>query len=344
MVSARKKKEKRKDFVKAKLKVGKSKVKANNHTDISFVAKSISLPNQSIANSNGSSVTQDKFSSATLSHYLSLFKHHSAVTRKEAILFVQLNLQKHSEVKSAGSSSINYKQVLSAVAPLLTDQSSSVRNAVLGLLKSLPEEAILSNCEILILYINSSMTSIDPAIRAKSTQALDILLDSISIRSVILRVGFIKLLSSFLSLLGWNVDDGKNADGMGKNSYLVTTSLEFGESNLSTLSTHLRSLFALLQYGLRSQVDDDIKNIRGGRYETFLIPQSSLPFLSLHLFNSSSDRNSETEGITEDFIAREKAVKSKILGIKYGIEKTQKEGGEVGRITKQLKELMTKYL
>lgn len=48
MGSKRKKAEKQKDFVKAKLRVGKTAAKPDNHTDTSFIAKSISIPNQTI--------------------------------------------------------------------------------------------------------------------------------------------------------------------------------------------------------------------------------------------------------------------------------------------------------
>lgn len=41
--SARRKKEKKQDFQKAKLKVGKAKAKADNYTDTSFKAKCMSL-------------------------------------------------------------------------------------------------------------------------------------------------------------------------------------------------------------------------------------------------------------------------------------------------------------
>lgn len=52
MASKRKRKEKQKDFAKAKLKVGKTAQKPDNYTDTSFKSKTISLPNQSIASSS----------------------------------------------------------------------------------------------------------------------------------------------------------------------------------------------------------------------------------------------------------------------------------------------------
>ncbi|PBP28336.1 pre-rRNA-processing protein IPI1 [Diplocarpon rosae] len=63
--SMRKKKEKKKDFQKPKLRVGKTKAKADNFTDTSFRAKSIVLNQQSLTTTAPSPAHQ-------LNHYLSL--------------------------------------------------------------------------------------------------------------------------------------------------------------------------------------------------------------------------------------------------------------------------------
>ncbi|KAI9744343.1 MAG: rRNA processing protein, partial [Chaenotheca gracillima] len=63
--SAKKKKEKRKDFQKPKLKVGKAKPKAANFTDTSFRSKGIVLKQQSLS-------TVAPTFQAQFSHHLSL--------------------------------------------------------------------------------------------------------------------------------------------------------------------------------------------------------------------------------------------------------------------------------
>ena len=100
MASKRKRKEKQKDFAKAKLKVGKTAQKPDNYTDTSFKSKTISLPNQSIASSSNygasSGASRSSLSTgpslAVLTHQLSLTKHHSSNTRKEVLNYLQTHL------------------------------------------------------------------------------------------------------------------------------------------------------------------------------------------------------------------------------------------------------------
>lgn len=380
MVSARKKKEKRKDFVKTKLKVGKEKAKANNHTDTSFVAKSIHLPTQSIASHGtasdgaqpgtsgaGATVSGTRLSADKLAHYLSLFKHHSASTRREAVLYVQ---NQHVQPlilasSSTGSTSIsgtknsassgNFKPVLTAVTPLLTDQATSVRTAALDLLKLLPAATVAANAAFISLYIHAAMTSIDPAVRARSTLALDAVLERAA--EPLCRVAFAKLLTAFVTLLGWSGGSKGSLASSGSAAMVVTTTLDFGASSGKVAVVHIQSLHKLVAAGLASNHgilgtdkakdndngneedgEDAVARRKGMQLATqFLVPSTSMPYLSLALFaKKQPEAKDSTVTITEDVESRKQLLRMHEGALVHGLEQTLKEGGDVGRTAKLL--------
>lgn len=391
MVSARKKKERRKDFVKTRLKVGKDKAKANNHTDTSFVAKSIHIPNQSIAahaaadsstGASGSGSSGTGLGSERLTHYLSLFKHHSGSTRREAVLYVQnQHVQPVLAAAAAGPTGTvsnvgNLKLVLTAVTPLLTDAEPPVRTAALDLLKALPADALAANANFIALYIHAAMTSIDPRVRGQSTLALDAVLAAAP--EPLCRVAFVKLVASFIALLGWSNAAASRGKGgikaggsVGANSsaLVVTTSLDFGKSSTKVAVTHLQSFYKLLAAGL--QVDDGqnkdkelevdehgnvkLPSKQQQPYITqFLVPSTSMPYLSLALFAKPNDKNNNSNGgssdskagvsITEDVESRVALLRQHRLTFRYGLETTMKQGGEVGRFAKQIEKMLKEHV
>lgn len=208
MVSSRKKREKKKDFQKTKLKVGKTAPKSNTYTDLSFKAKSISLPNQSIVKAGGSSATTQThlgLASPLLNenfiHHISLLKHHSPATRREAIVYLTNTWNQY--LTHSDDLGVNIKPIVDGAAPLILDASQKVRNELLGLLRSLCYEpgqvdSVAANqldkvstpqftlrpefykansplslhTPTLALYIHSAMTHITPDIRADSTKFL----------------------------------------------------------------------------------------------------------------------------------------------------------------------------
>jgi pre-rRNA-processing protein IPI1 len=350
MVSARKKKEKRKDFVKTKLRVGKDKPKANNHTDTSFVAKTISLPNQSInkraadtkvpsGSTAGAGTLNSGLTAERLAHYLSLFKHHSSSTRKEALAYIQ--------TQHIPYTTSNLKPVITSAAPLLTDSSASVRAASLDLLKTVPAAALAANAQLIALYINAAMTSIDPAVRAKATLALDLVVDTAS--EVVCRVAWTKILGSFMTLLGWSGDAASKRNGSGaagfnnNNAMVVTTSLDFGSTKITVL--HLQSLYKFLAAGVGvPAAEPGSLTPAAGAKNTFalkfLVPNTSMPYLSLNLFGNSAATGNKTSTITEDRESRIAVLQGYLDNLHYGLDQAQNEGGEPGRFAKQVKALL----
>lgn len=147
MGSSKKKKEKKKDFIKQKLKVGKNE-KAANYTDTSFKAKSISLPNQNLG-------TKD------ITSYIALTKHHSSSTRKEVLGHIEKQLDTFNDATIL-------KKVISNIIPLINDESLEVRKALLSLFEKLCNEylsVMVLHDKQFILFIHSSMNHLNPSIK-----------------------------------------------------------------------------------------------------------------------------------------------------------------------------------
>ncbi|BFZ57590.1 rRNA processing protein [Savitreella phatthalungensis] len=191
-------KEKRKDFAKTKLKVGKTKAAPSNATDTSFRAKAIALPKQSVT------VEAATKQSARFDHLLALIGHRSADTRKDA-------LQQLSGLLASGGGSrsldtLSVAAVLRRVSPLACDDTRSVRSACLDLLTnlSISSSAWSAHLKPFLLHVDGAMTHISPSIRADSTKFLKIALDRTRTTTPPLAVTALPhLLDKFAKLLGW---------------------------------------------------------------------------------------------------------------------------------------------
>jgi pre-rRNA-processing protein IPI1 len=77
----KKKTTKQKDFVRKKLKVGKTKAPANNATNVQFKSQKISLPNQIISIGDGLDRTEEE-----LKIILHSLQHHNDSVRQDALV------------------------------------------------------------------------------------------------------------------------------------------------------------------------------------------------------------------------------------------------------------------
>lgn len=179
MVS-KKQKEKRKDFVKQKLKVGKVN-KPANQTDTSFKAKSINIAG-----------TKHK----DFTYYTSLLHHHSSSTRTEVLNHL---------VKNLPSDASALKKLVSSVIPLINDESKDVRQGTLTVLTKLlqVEPSIIKlNDKSLILVIHSSMNHINSNIRNFSVQFLSLIVNHFP--ENLINLYFTKTLDCFFNLMNWS--------------------------------------------------------------------------------------------------------------------------------------------
>ncbi|KAK6204976.1 Rix1 complex component [Scheffersomyces amazonensis] len=359
MASKRKRTEKQKDFVKAKLKVGKTAKKPDNYTDTSFTAKTISLPNQSIqsrVSNAGSSSTSSGSASQTdidLTHQLSLTKHHSSSTRKEVLLYIQNHLP-------ANNPSL-YKQIVASTVPLILDTSMQVRTQLISLLTECANKqpGLLDlHIRSIILFIHSAMTHIQPEIRNSASKFLAILIEHAP--SSLVKSYFIKTLRSYFTLMSWTLTTDKKSV-----SLAITTSSTIGNSSVKKArSHHVSILKSFLNASLfieeqkNNDIDEENVILTHPQSLKYLVPTTSQPFTSLKLFTadmprrqiSSTDKESMNSGSsddgkfhiadldtlsTEDISTRRKIIIDIFLHpLTKNLNNLIKEGGEVGKEAK----------
>ncbi|KAK7208010.1 Rix1 complex component [Myxozyma melibiosi] len=337
MGSAKKKKEKRKDFVKTKLKVGKTKPKPTAHTELGFKAKSIGLPSQSI--------TKSFTSSESFNHHLSLTKHSSASTRKDALLFLLNHLPTAEKIDSS---------VFTYIAPLISDQSASVRSTLLTLFKAIPREALAPHIHTISIYIRSGLTHLQEDVRADTAKFLNLILKSsdINIPMQLVTRSWISVLTCFGGLFHWDVQpltaattqptsansaaSAKPAKAGAKNKIGGSVSLE----GMKNATGHLEALFSFLKLGLSEHLSDEEKARRdlplcNSDTAKHLLPvNTTAPYARLGLFSANKAM------ATEDIGARYILVAPILPDILKTLASGRLEGGEIGRICKQLTDFL----
>ncbi|KIK93651.1 hypothetical protein PAXRUDRAFT_828751 [Paxillus rubicundulus Ve08.2h10] len=172
--SSKKKKDKVADFSKAKLKLGKGKKLPTNVVDTSFKARSIALPTQSITVEKDHTVPTTR-RRQTFNDILSLLKHYSAGTRKDAIFSARELFENHPELLES-----SITPLVGACVRLIADEDPSVRKALLSffwwLLPRVRRDAIVPHIPLLLLFTTSAQTHIFPEIRIDAVRFLDIFL------------------------------------------------------------------------------------------------------------------------------------------------------------------------
>ncbi|GAA6059787.1 hypothetical protein JCM10212_003682 [Sporobolomyces blumeae] len=206
--SSKHKKERAADFKKAKLKLGKGKQVASNATNTSFTAKSIALPNQSLAEAPKEAPTSRR--NLTLPELLVQSRHYSVPVKREALTEILQLLEGYPFLLHQ-----NLLPTITSIAHLVADASPSVRAASLALLRhiadSLPTQSLVSVSQGLILFTLSALSSLDDGVRIDALKVLDLLLEKIP--EAIVR--------------GWDgaadvhAQLGKGADEMGTGSKVV---------------------------------------------------------------------------------------------------------------------------
>lgn len=330
MGSKKKRAEKKKDFVKQKLKVGKTAAKPDNHTDTSFRARTISLPNQSI---NKHKASDPKTGDVDLTHHLSLTKHHSSTTRKEVLAYIESHLPRNPSI---------YKQIILMTVPLITDQSQLVRLALVSLLLAcvLLQPGLLQlHLRSIILYIHSSMSHIQPDIRNSSTKFLRLLLEN-DARVPLVNLYFVKTLRCFFTLMAWNLHQDKKSV-----SLAVTTSASIGGLTKKARVDHLRVLKLFLRESLlvaEITVEDNplLVHPQSASYLLPLVPQVFAPLkLFIKTPTTSHDDTSGAYSLqdldnitTEDVDTRRKIMGDVFLQpMTKSLNSLVKEGGDVGK-------------
>ncbi|KAK4457098.1 Rix1 complex component [Cladorrhinum samala] len=326
--SNKKKKEKKKDFNKAKLKVGKAKAKAASFTDTSFKSKSITVNQQSLISSSLTPLEQFK-------QHLSLcISAKSDTARRDALAYIT----KHISSPSL-SSQISIPLILTKLLPLLTDSASPVRTQLLKLLASLPAGSVPPHASQILLYVRSGLTHLALPVRLTALSALEWLVSVAGPSAVSCPGGWLKTLTSFSSMLGWNpsVSSAMASKGWSvgiKPVLLGKQNAKKGEPEAK--ARQLEVLAKFIHQGLKDEYDEG-RTAEQGQGEAdqaywdnlYRLPRTPNPFAYLNLFGVPRDEENEMY-LDRDSRARVFDAKWRAV-IEKGKEDARKEGGAVGR-------------
>nr|XP_046255818.1 testis-expressed protein 10 homolog [Scatophagus argus]XP_046255819.1 testis-expressed protein 10 homolog [Scatophagus argus]XP_046255820.1 testis-expressed protein 10 homolog [Scatophagus argus] len=189
-----KKKKRQDDFQKVKLKVGKTKPKADNATNTNFRTKGIHLPEQLKRDTSGPTTHRQLGINDLLSqlhHYNANVKHGALLGLRELLSLSPSLLEQH------------LSRLLSEVAAVFTDKDGSVRVAATRVLKfiaqSVPAERVVPFFPLLSAHLSCAMTHIDLGIQEDAMKVLDVLLEYypalLAARPEVLFTNFLELIS-----------------------------------------------------------------------------------------------------------------------------------------------------
>ena len=325
--SAKRKKEKKQDFQKPKLKVGKARPKNTNATDTSFSAKSIVFKQQSLSETGRDAIS-------LFNHNLSLLSSKSETQRRDALSYLT------TAISTSGKDSSPPQPISTIVTkaqPLILDGNFQVRQQLLKLLRALPADQIGSPDQLL-LYARAGMAHLSNDIRMSSLDVFEWLLDTQADAVVSCAGGWVKSLQTFQNLLSWHRDSAQNTGATTSGKWSTSkTSTNLGSNKL--LVHQLTTLSRFLTAGLVGPSLEEERTATARRAaELFplwhtglhMLPTKSNPFGYLNLFGAPRNVESEVyEG------AEERAVVFCELGLEEifsrGVQEIKKEGGEVGR-------------
>nr|OQO25205.1 hypothetical protein B0A51_07967 [Rachicladosporium sp. CCFEE 5018] len=322
--SAKKKREKKSDFKKTKLKVGKARPKNTNATDTSFAAKSIVLKQQSLSESGRDPPT-------IFNHNLSLLASKADTQRRDALAWLTnaipaMNATALPQPPSA---------ILSKAQPLILDGTASVRSQLLKLLRVLPSDQ-LGPIDQVLLYTRAGMSHLSTDIKLSSLDVLDWLIEAQPESIVSCAGGWVKTLETFGKLLSWTGAEGTTGSLTGDGKWSATKpTVSLGSSKL--LVHQLNTLTTFLNAGLVRPVrNEDLLAIQAAQcwplwhFEAHLMPTKSNAYGYLNLFGKPRDTESE---MYEDPEERQEAFVTSGMyrAFVQGVTEARKEGGEVGR-------------
>lgn len=322
--SAKKKKDKKKDFQKTQLKVGKTKPKPSNFTDTSFKARSIVVQSQSLSVEAPNTKSQ-------FSHHVSMLRNHSETQRAESLAFLTTAISQAADVSSLPESPAT---LIPKLQPLMIDSSLKVRQQLMRLLPCFPRDDVRAHADKFLLYLHAAMTSLHASIRSTSMDVLEWLMDTAGQEIVSSPGGWVKTILCFQGLLGWQ-DAGAAQNGW--SSQQKPSSRPGADSKIA--KRQVTAFNRLLSVGLvsaRAGVHDSQRPdfpLRCVRQH--LVPERSDAYAYLNLFGAPRDDESR---MIEDLEDRQRVfVERFATAVLSGVNTMIKEGGDTGRSAGQLK-------
>ncbi|KAL8773487.1 MAG: hypothetical protein Q9209_001591 [Squamulea sp. 1 TL-2023] len=326
--SAKKKKDKKKDFQKPKLKVGKARPKPANFTDTSFKSKAIVLNQQSITTTAPSSTSQ-------FSHHVSLLTSRTDSQRRDSLSYLTTAIAKR-------PTNAPLQQPVSVLLPkLLTltlDISNGVRAQLLKLLRALPPNDVEDHIGQIVLWIRAGITNLAADIRSSTMDLLAWALECAGNALVSCAGGWVKTLKALIIMQGWPLESTKQA--------WSSTKTTFGKpgSDSKVLAKSLNTMASFLEAGLHEHpYHEEGQSTSWGwplnNVEQHMISQRSNCFAYLNLFGPPPDEESQ---IYEDRGDRQRVFHNKFRkALERGLEAVKQEGGEVGRAAAGVQKVMS---
>lgn len=346
--SAKKRNEKRKDFKKPKLKVGKARPKPDNFTDTRFKAKGqlcssqLGRPRrltliQAIVLGPQSLTTNAPTQSMQFSHHLSLLSSHSSSQRRDSLAYLTTATTSR-PVDAPFPQPISL--LLLKLNPLILDGSNSVRSQLLKLLGNLPSREIGPHIGHTLLYIRAGLTHLAADIRSSATDLLLWAIETCPSELVSCAGGWVKTLKCLLTVLHWHAasvtpSKGAAAGANAWSSSRAPTLGKQGSEGRLPVKT-LNVLAAFLSAGLKDEYDTGAGGMYNHKWpiplrfvEAHMLPNRSNAFAHLNLFGPPRDEESEMYVNRGE---RQRIFQKKFQAIvSSGVEVAKREGGEVGR-------------
>ncbi|KAL8942112.1 MAG: hypothetical protein Q9216_001837 [Gyalolechia sp. 2 TL-2023] len=325
--SCKKRKDKKKDFQKPKLKVGKARPKPANTTDTSFRSKSIVLHQQSLPTSAPSATSQ-------FSHHVSLLTSRTDSQRKESLSYLATAI---STQPTNAPLQEPVSVLLPKILPLTLDGSHGVRTQLVKLLRALPPKDVEDHIEQVLLYIRAGITHLAADIRTSTMDILAWALEYVGNALVSCAGGWVKTLKSLMAMQGWPIEFSPAAWSSGRASC--------GKSDYEdkAMVKSLNIMTMLLRAGLMDSIERDgaEATIRGFPLTDtalHLISKRTDCFAHLGLFGPARDEETQIYESRED---RQTIFYKRFQGsIGYGLENARQKGGEVGRAAASVQKII----
>lgn len=336
--SAKKKNDKKKDFKKPKLKVGKARPKPTNFTDTSFRSKAIVLAHQSIS-------TSAPTPSAQFSHHLSLLSSRSSTQRRDSLAHLTTAITSP-PVNTPLPQPVSV--LLPKLCPLMLDESNGVRAQLLRLLRALPAQDIEPHISQVLLYIRAGLTHLAADIRSSATDVLLWTTETCPNELVSCAGGWVKTLKCLLTVLHWHAPapaNGTSGRTSSSNAWTTTRVPTLGTANAegSLPVKTLNALAAFLQAGLRHA--EEVEEVPSPwpfplrHVECHMIPKRSNVFAHLNLFGALRDEEGEMYVEREE---RQRIFHRRFYAtVQSNVETARKEGGEGGRAVTRVGKALT---
>lgn len=318
--SAKKKKEKKKDFQKPKLKVGKARPKAANSTDTSFRAKAIVLNQQINADAPSSQ--------AQFVHHVSLLSSRTDSQRKESLAYLASAIV--SEFSTQRSLPMPTEMLIEKAMPLALDSNAGVRSNLVKMLEALPESETGDHIPRMLPYVRAAMTHLSQDIRKTALDILQYLLENAGKDLVSCAGGWTKTLECCVTLLSWKNLSPTETWTASKTSFRTDTKFI---ARIMQIADQLL-VAGLLENDKKDPQIDSIDCLPLLHLQHHTIPTKSNPYTYLGLFGRPPDDDSRVlDDRGERWLLFKQKYETVLL---HGIDGARKEGGDIGRVAGQL--------